>query len=301
LRRHPFLSSYGQLKNIDMLKKLLGIAPNLEADGSYSPSKLALKLATVDNTDFENVSYTKYHGSKSKILVIFTEQKNMKMQNGKLFSTGNHPVETLVPMLHLKNAGFDFEIATPTGKPVVLEMWAFPEKDEQVKSLYNEYKSSFERPKNLQDFAATSLSAQESYAAVFVPGGHGAMLGIPEDKNVRKILNWAHEKELFTVTLCHGPAALLATTLNDQKFLYAGYNMAVFPHSVDKMTPKIGYLPGPVPWELSEKLASLGATIVNAKADKTVCLDRKLITGASPLAANELGKLAAETLLKELK
>ena len=284
-----------------MLKKLLGIAPNLEADGSYSPSKLALKLATVDNTDFENVSYTKYHGSKSKILVIFTEQKNMKMQNGKLFSTGNHPVETLVPMLHLKNAGFDFEIATPTGKPVVLEMWAFPEKDEQVKSLYNAYKSSFERPKNLQDFAATSLSAQESYAAVFVPGGHGAMLGIPEDKNVRKVLNWAHEKELFTVTLCHGPAALLATTLNDQKFLYAGYNMAVFPHSVDKMTPKIGYLPGQVPWELSEKLASLGATIVNTKADKTVCLDRKLITGASPLAANELGKLAAETLLKELK
>jgi molecular chaperone Hsp31 and glyoxalase 3 len=284
-----------------MLKKLLGIAPNLESDGTYSPSKLALKLATVDKTDFESVSYTKYQGNKSKILVIFTEQKNMEMQNGKLFSTGNHPVETLVPMLHLKNAGFDFEIATPTGKPVVLEMWAFPEKDEQVKSLYNEYKSSFEQPKNLQDFVDTSLSAPESYAAVFVPGGHGAMLGIPEDQNVRKILNWAHENELFTVSLCHGPAALLATTLNDQEFLYAGYNMAVFPHSVDKMTPKIGYLPGQVPWELSEKLASLGATIVNTKADKTVCLDRKLITGASPLAANEFGKLVAETLLKELK
>ena len=284
-----------------MLKKLLGIAPNLESDGSYSPSKLALKLATVDKTDFESVSYTKYQGNKSKILVIFTEQKNMAMQNGKLFSTGNHPVETLVPMLHLKNAGFDFEIATPTGKPVVLEMWAFPAKDEQVKSLYNEYKSSFEQPKNLQDFVDTSLSAPESYAAVFVPGGHGAMLGIPEDQNVRKILNWAHENELFTVSLCHGPAALLATTLNDQEFLYAGYNMAVFPHSVDKMTPKIGYLPGQVPWELSEKLASLGATIVNTKADKTVCLDRKLITGASPLAANEFGKLVAETLLKELK
>ena len=283
-----------------MLKKLLGIAPHLESDGSYSPSKLALKLATVDKTDFERVSYTKYQGNKSKVLVIFTEQKNMEMQNGELFSTGNHPVETLVPMLHLKNAGFDFEIATPTGKPAVLEMWAFPEKDEQVKSLYNEYKSSFEQPKNLQDFVDTSLSAPESYAAVFVPGGHGAMLAIPEDQNVRKILNWAHENELFTISLCHGPAALLATTLNGQAFLYAGYNMAVFPHSVDKMTPKIGYLPGQVPWELSEKLASLGATIVNTKADKTVCLDRKLITGASPLAANALGKLAAETLLKEL-
>ena len=35
--------------------------------------------------------------------------------------------------------------------------------------------------------------------------------------------------------------------------------------------------------------------------DKTVCLDRKLITGSSPLASNELGKLAAKTLLKEFK
>jgi len=94
-----------------MLKKLLGIAPKLESDGSYSPSKLAIKLGTVSTSDFENITYTKYKGRRSKILVIFTEQKNMEMKNGKLFSTGNHPIEALVPMLHLKNAGFDFEIA----------------------------------------------------------------------------------------------------------------------------------------------------------------------------------------------
>ena len=284
-----------------MLKKLLGLAPKLESDGSYSPSKVALKLATVSKTDFENITYDKYQGKKSKILVIFTEQKNLKMQNGKLFSTGNHPVEALLPMLHLKNAGFDFEIATPTGKPVVFEMWAFPEKDEHVKAIYDELKPRLEKPKKLQDFIDNSFSDSGSYAAVFVPGGHGAMLGIPEDKNVGKILNWAHENALFTITLCHGPGSLLTTMLNDQKFLYEGYEMAVFPDSVDKMTPKIGYLPGQMPWGLSEKLKSLGANIVNTKSDKTVCLDRKLITGASPLASNELGKLAAATLLKSLK
>ena len=155
--------------------------------------------------------------------------------------------------------------------------------------------------KKLQDFINTSLTNSASYAAVLVPGGHGAMLGIPEDKNVGKILNWAHENDLFTISLCHGPAAFLATSLNNQKFIYEGYKMAVFPDSVDEMTPKIGYLPGKIPWGLSEKLKSLGANIVNVKSDKTVCLDRKLITGASPLASNELGKLAAETLLKELK
>ena len=58
-----------------MLKKLLGLAPTLESDGSYSPSKLALKLGASDITDFENISYTKYQGNKSKVLVIFTEQK----------------------------------------------------------------------------------------------------------------------------------------------------------------------------------------------------------------------------------
>ena len=34
-------------------------------------------------------------------------------------------------------------------------------------------------------------------------------------------------------------------------------------------------------------------------ADKTVCADRGLITGASPLASNELGKLAVKTMLEK--
>tara|TARA_R110000787_G_scaffold41071_2_gene101578 strand:+ start:7097 stop:7999 length:903 start_codon:yes stop_codon:yes gene_type:complete len=275
--------------------------PKLEADGSYSPSKLALSLATVEVSDFENVTYQKYQGDKSKILVIFTEHKNLKMKNGKSFSTGNHPIESLVPMLHLKNAGFDFEIATQTGKPVVFEMWAFPEKDEQMKAIYEEYKSSFENPISLQSFIDSSFTESASYAAVFVPGGHGAMIGIPEDENVSKILNWAHDRDLFTISLCHGPGSFLSTTLNGQEFLYKGYDMAVFPDAVDEQSPMIGYLPGKMPSGLSEKLNALGANIVNTESDNTVVVDRKLITGASPLASNDLGKLAAETLLKELR
>ena len=274
--------------------------PNLEEDGSYSPSSLALILGTVSKTDFEEIKYTKYQGDKSKVLVIFTEQKNLEMKNGKSFSTGNHPVEALVPMLHLKNAGFDFEIATPTGKPVVFEMWAFPEQDEQVKAIYNEYKSSFEHPKKLTEFITNSFANDSSYAAVFIPGGHGAMIGIPDDRNVGKVLNWAHQNDLFTITLCHGPGALLSTTLDNQKFLYDGYKMAVFPDAIDEMTPLIGYLPGHMILGVSERLKNLGAIIVNTESDNTVCVDRKLITGASPLASNELGKLAAKTLLKEL-
>jgi molecular chaperone Hsp31 and glyoxalase 3 len=127
------------------------------------------------------------------------------------------------------------------------------------------------------------------------------MIGIPNDNNINTVLRWADSNKLFTISLCHGPGAFLATTLNNEEFLYKGYNMAVFPDSVDKQTPLFGYLPGKMVVGLSEKLKSLGANLVNSKMDKTVCRDRLLITGASPLASNELGKLATETLLQEVE
>jgi len=280
-----------------MIKKILGIAPKLRDDGSYSPSKVALKLAVSAKTDYTKVSYEKYQGQKYKILVICTEQKDMQMKNGKKFSTGNHPVEAILPMLHLRDAGFEFNIVTPTGKPVVFEMWAMPNKDQDVINLYNEYEKVFENPGSLKDFVENSLDDDQSYAAVFVPGGHGAMLGIPEDLNVGKVLRWAHKNDLFTITLCHGPGSLLSTGLGEKEFIYKGYQMAVFPDSVDKQTPMVGYLPGHMPWKLCEKLTDLGVSIINNKSDNSTCIDRKLITGASPLAANELGRLAANTLL----
>lgn len=124
------------------------------------------------------------------------------------------------------------------------------------------------------------------------------MLGIPQDPNVGAVLRLAHDHGLFTISICHGPGSFLATALEGYEFIYSGYKMAVFPDSVDKMTPKIGYLPGHMPWRLGEKLTELGAEIVNTKGDKTCCVDRHLITGASPLASNDLGKLAVTTLLE---
>ena len=111
------------------------------------------------------------------------------------------------------------------------------------------------------------------------------------------MLHWAYEQELFTLALCHGPAALLAAK-TEKGFLYDGYKMTVFPDSVDKQTPMIGYLPGPMPWWVCEKLTALGAQITNTKADASCHVDRRLITGASPKAANAFGRLASETLLK---
>ena len=81
--------------------------------------------------------------------------------------------------------------------------------------------------------------------------------------------------------------------------IYRGYKICAFPDALDAKTPDIGYMPGHLTWKFGEKLKALGFEIVNNDISGAVHQDRKLLTGDSPLAGNNLGKLAAGALLKE--
>ena len=283
---------------MSILRKIFRTAPTPTEDGAFAPSPLALKLATSPTTDYDGGEYPEpYKGGKHRVLMVLTEERNMVMANGKKFSTGNHPVEMALPMLHLLSAGFEIDVVTPTGAPAAIEMWAMPEKDEAVQKLFNDFSEALEKPGSLADFAANSMTDDSPYVGVFIPGGHGAMLGLPSDANLGKLLRWANEKGLYTISLCHGPGTLMSAQ-DGADFVFEGHEIALFPDSVDKQTPMIGYLPGHMTFELGEKLKEMGMTIVNKKADDTCHIDRTLITGASPKASNKLGRLAANTLLK---
>ena len=294
--KQVILLSYSYM---NIFKKMLGLAPQPTDDGAYTPSPLALRLATDSTTDFDGGEYSNpYTGGKLKVLMVCTEERNMVMANGMKFSTGNHPVEMALPMLHLINAGFEIDIVTPTGGSAKIEMWAMPRKDEAVLKLYRDFADAFEHPGSLSDFVANSMTDDTPYIAVYLPGGHGAMLGLPDNPDVGKLLHWAHNRNLFTLALCHGPAALLAANNGGpSNYIYHGYKIAAFPDAVDRQTPLIGYMPGHMPWKFGEKLNELGVIIVNSKADSSCYLDRRLISGASPKAANDFGRLAADTLL----
>jgi len=108
-----------------LLRKLFRAQPTPTADGAFSPSPLAIKMGTSPTTDYDGGAYaTRYAGKKNRVLMVCTEQRNMPMANGKKFSTGNHPVEMGLPMLHLMNAGFEIDVVTPTGARVAIEEWA---------------------------------------------------------------------------------------------------------------------------------------------------------------------------------
>ena len=289
-------------------KDTLGLEAQETEAGIFIPSKSSLKLAAPSKTNYDHTEYDAPYTGDKKILMVCTEEQYMTMENGKKFDTGNHPVEMMVPLLHFKQAGFKVDVFTPTGESVKVEQWAMPDNDDDVKKIYAEYESTLNNPKSIANFVKNDMTDSEDYAAIFIPGGHGAMLGLPEDQNLGELLRWGHNRDLFTLAICHGPAALLAANLDspnrsdksESDFIFKGYKMVAFPTGMDKQMPKIGYLPGTMPWYFGEKLEDLGVTISNKLASGQTHQDRKLISGDGPLAANEFGKVSAKALLKEL-
>lgn len=277
--------------------------PDTAEQNAYFPSPYSLTQYTAPKTDFDGANYANPYTGKLKILVIATDERYVIMKNGKMFSTGNHPVETLLPMFHMHNAGFEIDVATLSGNPVKFEMWAMPNEDEAVLNFYRQYLPQFKKPMKLADVLKDNFSNGSPYIGVFIPGGHGALAGIPHSREVKQVLKWAMDNDRYVITLCHGPAGLLAAGVdeNAEDYIYKGYKICVFPDALDEgPNISIGYIPGKLEWLVAENLEKLGVEVLNEGITGQCHQDRKLITGDSPLASNNLGRMAAEALLKEV-
>ena len=268
---------------------------------AWFPSPHSLTLYTAPRTDFDGLKFaTPIARGKYKVLMIATDERYLQMRNGKFFSTGNHPVETLLPMLHIHEAGFDIDVATLSGNPAKFEMWAMPGEDEAVKGIFETYLPRLQKPLKLADVLPTLQAGESPYLGVLIPGGHGAINGIPESRKVQQVLDWALQNDRHIITLCHGPAALAASAIDRDAsaFPFRGYELCVFPDALDEgANIDIGYMPGRLPWLVAERLEKLGMKVMNTGISGQVHKDRKLLTGDSPLAANKLGILAADELI----
>lgn len=287
---------------MSFVKQVFGIAPTAEKDGQgYIPSPLGRLLGVASKSGYKLAHFSKKYSGDKRVLVLCTQERYLQMTNGKKFSTGHNVQETAVPLMHLSDAGFGFDVVTPTGAPAILEEWSVPKKDEAVLQFMETHKAKFQRPLSLAALVADgALNDESPYVALFLPGGHGAMVGLPDDVHAGELIRWVHDSDRYLVAVCHGPAALMATTMNgDGPHPYSGYELCAFPDSIDQKSPSIGYLPGTMPWFQCEKLEQQGMRIVNSGADGATHVDRKLYSGDSPKACDQLGKLIAEALLKD--
>ncbi len=287
---------------MESVRELFGAQPAVNDDGSFSPSRVAMAMAVPDHTDYHEVDYPESARADGKrILVLCTEIGRLTCENGNVFATGNHPGELFIVFLHLERAGFAIDLATPTGQPVPIESWAVPQKDDIVRSAMDRYADQLAKPLSMGD-VLKGLDDDSPYVAVYVPGGHGAVLSVPDSPEAGGILRWFIAQDRYVVTICHGPAGLLSmTTVEDQPgFPLAGYHLAAFPDSSDKLLVVAGYLPGEMPYYFGERLRKLGVTIVNHLPIGSTHVDRKVLSGDSPFAANKLGEMTAHTLLESL-
>ncbi|MET7506293.1 hypothetical protein [Streptomyces albidoflavus] len=210
-----------------------------------------------------------------------------------------HRAEMLLPLHHMMEAGFGVDVATLSGNPVKLELWAMPQEDQAVRTTYEALKPQLKQPLKLSEVVAGRLGPDSDHLAVFIPGGHGAMTGPADSEEVTETLDWAPAEDRFVITLCHGPAALISAARGKESSPFAGYAISVFPDALDTgANLEIGYLPGPLPWLVADRLSRQGVTILNSDITGLTHQDRKLLTGDSPLAANALGLLAADALVE---
>ena len=202
--------------------------------------------------------------------------------------------ELVVPYQAWTKAGFEVDIATPGGKAIP---WT-------PNSLQGDAK-----PKAVDDFmadAATNGKAEkplslanvdverEKYALVYVPGGHGAMVDLPDNERLQQLLWQAWRRGAVLASVCHGPAALVR--LQDAESggpLLKGKRVACFTNEEERSTG----LEAVVPFLLEDEVKRAGATHDAAPPwQARVVRDGRLVTGQNPASSAALAELALEAV-----
>jgi len=207
--------------------------------------------------------------------------------------------ECIEPLTTLEAAGVEVTVATPTGgKPVVDERSVDPENvGEELAATVRETDET--HPK-LNDPIRVARSDAADYDAVVVPGGHGTVWDVNQDRHVRQLLLQAvGGEDGVALVVCHAVGILAFTREADGSFLVDGREVTGFPNEweggiVDEDDlfegRKLPY------WVEDEVKLAGGEWDAELDADVSVTVDGDLITARGPGSSSA----AAETLLEHL-
>jgi len=134
----------------------------------------------------------------------------------------------------------------------------------------------------------------ERFDAVFFPGGHGAMVDLPENPHVAAIVGNYLSKGKVVAALCHGTAALLGAKRKDGSYYVRDRDIAVY-SDAEEVDVKMDTL---MPFMLEDKFCAIGAVVhTTPKWHVRVVIDENLITGQNTQSAENLAKAVVDALL----
>ncbi len=200
--------------------------------------------------------------------------------------TGAYASELAETWKELAELGYDVAVASVRGGVVPIEarMPGDPLQDEFFDGLTGV----------LLQNSATMASVGDDFDVLCVVGGHGAVLDLPFDEDLQRLVERVHGRGGVVAAVCHGVAGLLGTDADGVPFL-RGRRVAAF---TDEEERAVG-MDQRVPFLLSHVLARIGA--VHDVADPFlphVVVDGRVVTGQNPASAGAVaataGRIAAE-------
>ena len=299
----------------------------------YSNSILFLALAVVFGCKNSESTESSNDGKRSNdplktdakvVLVVLSAKNELEMNNKTTIKTGYFLDELAVPAQALIAAGYKLEVATPNGiVPTIDESSnsaAFFQDDKTKLDKALEFvrtHESLNEPLKLSDVASSDL---KRYSAVFIPGGRAPMTDLMESEDLGKILRFAHQENIITALLCHGPVALTAALRDSEGYrkalvennktdinrlgkdwIYAGYEMTIFsnPEEDDALKDSSAKLQ----FYVADALQLAGGKVKRGKENwkPFVVKDKELITGQNPASDHALADALLEALAAKTK
>lgn len=68
----------------------------------------------------------------------------------------------------------------------------------------------------------SAILGPDEFAAVYIPGGHGACVDLPEDESVQQFLSAMFDAGKVVSSVCHGPCAFANVKLSSGEYMVQG-------------------------------------------------------------------------------
>ena len=200
--------------------------------------------------------------------------------------TGLWLEEFAVPYLAVTEAGIAVTVASPDGGAVPLDPKTEPN-DKQ--------REQWAQPLAALQHSVTLQSVQdETFDAIFIPGGHGPMMDLDRHATVHELVARHDAVGKVIAAVCHGPAALVHAKRADGQPFFNGRRATGFTNAEEFLAR----LKDVVPFLLEDEMKASGADFHSALLPllSHVEQDGNLITGQNPNSSEAVAKALVAAL-----
>ncbi|TCK26765.1 type 1 glutamine amidotransferase domain-containing protein [Pseudonocardia endophytica] len=228
----------------------------------------------------------------STILIVMSAADTWVRNDGSAYPTGYWAEELAAPHKIFVDAGHTVDFASPGGVLQPLDKHsADPAIAGEDCGQYVEHAE-----KALAAFGPLlrlSDVALDDYDAIVLPGGHGPVVDLFEDRDLGRLLLGADDAGKLIGAVCHGPAALLSAVDDAGEWRFAGRRLTAFTDEEEEM---FGTAEG-APWLLASRLRERGALHEGGAAYQAYSVrDGNLFTGQNPASSAPMANAIVEAL-----